>query len=523
MAKRILATLLAAALTLSLAACGNGTSGSGSSSAASGKESSESTSSAAGEADLKEPELVTLDIVTMASGKEESGIAEVEEAMNAILGEKYNINVNLTFLPFGSYAEQTTLLLSSGAGVDLIAVYMIPYTSSATSGQIMPIDDLLETYGQGIIEELGWDMINCGRVDGELFGLTQGRDLAASQGFAFRKDMAERNNIDAASIKTLEDLEAALKTIKENEENVWPVAVSAGENIRNWGWDSLGDEMVNLGVLSDMAQDTTVVNLYETEQYKKLVTTMYKWMQEGLIQTDAVNTTETATTLMTAETAFGNFSNLKPYYAEENTSALGYEIQTVELIEPLATTDRVTMALWSIAGSTKHPEAAMKMLNALYTDSEIGNLYMYGVEGKHYQVIEAGAVSNGQDVIDFIEGQDATTTTYRKSGTWLTPNQFIGDIWGTALPKDYWDATKTFNNESQKSAAFGFTFDATPVINEVTACTNVVNKYHKALVCGALDPETTLPKFNQELKDAGLDIIITEKQAQLDAWLAEQA
>ena len=93
---------------------------------------------------------------------------------------------------------------------------------------------------------------------------------------------------------------------------------------------------------------------------------------------------------------------------------------------------------------------------------------------------------------------------------------------GTDLPADYWDATKTFNEESQKSAAFGFSFDATQVANEITACTNVVNKYHKALVCGALDPETTLPQFNSELKDAGIDAIIEEKQAQLDAWLAEQ-
>lgn len=523
MAKRILAALMAAALTLSLAACsGGGESSSSQSSTAAGGESSTGSDSSE-ETDLREPELVTLDIVTMASGKEDSGITQVEEAMNAILEEKFNVNVNLTFLPFGSYAEQTTLMLSAGEGVDLIAVYMIPYTSCATSGQILPIDDLIEEYGQGIIEELGWDMINCGRVDGELFGLTQGRDLAASEGFAYRVDMAERNNIDMSEVDTLEELEAALKVIKENEENVWPVAVSAGENIRNWGWDALGDEMVNLGVLPNMATETTVENLYETEQYKDLVTTMYNWMQEGLIQSDAVNTTETASTLLTAETAFGYFTNLKPYFAEENTSSVGYEIGTVEIVPAIATTDRVSMALWSIAGSTDYPEAAMKVLNELYTNPELGNLYMYGIEGEHYQVIEAGAVSNGQDVIDFLDGQDATTTTYRKSGTWLTPNQFIGNIWGTALPTDYWDATKDFNNESQKSAAFGFTFDSTSVTNEMTACTNVVNKYHKALVCGALEPEATLEQFNKELKDAGLDVIIEVKQAQLDAWLAEQA
>ena len=38
---------------------------------------------------------------------------------------------------------------------------------------------------------------------------------------------------------------------------------------------------------------------------------------------------------------------------------------------------------------------------------------------------------------------------------------------------------------------------------------------------GELDPEEALPKFNEELKAAGLDTIIAEKQAQLDAFLAQ--
>ncbi|MBO5069038.1 MAG: ABC transporter substrate-binding protein [Roseburia sp.] len=522
MKKKILATLLTVAMTLSLVACGGDSTTDNKTGESSAANTSSESSEVEEEVDLREPELVTIDIVTMASGKEESGIEEVEAAMNEILEERYNINVNLTFMPFGSYAEQLTLMLSSGEGVDLCAVYMVNYASCATTGQIQPMDDLIEEYGQGIIEQLGWDMINCGRVDGELYGLTQGRDLAASQGFVYNIEMAERNNLDMSEVDTLEELEAALRVIKENEENVWPVAVSAGENIRNWDWDALGDEMVNLGVLADHAQDTTVVNLYETEQYKDLVTTMYRWKEDGLIQADAVNTTETASTLMEAGTAFGYFTNLKPYYCEENNPNLTNKIAAVEIKDALATTDRVTMALWSISGSCEHPEAAMKVLNDLYSDPVISNLYMYGVEGVHYQVVEEGAVTNGQDVINYLDGVDATTTTYRKSGTWLTPNQFIGNIWGTDLPTDYWDATREFNNTSDKSAAFGFSFDATKVANEITACTNVVNKYHKALVCGALDPEETLPKFNQELYDAGLQTIIDEKQAQLDAWLAEQ-
>ncbi len=537
MVKRIIAALLAVSLVLSLAAC-TGDSGKSSSQQSSSEASSQASnageSSESSEAseesqvsqatgdDLKEPELVTLNLITMASGKEETGIAHVEEAMNELLEDKFNVNVKLTFYPFGSYAEQTTLALSAGVDVDLIAVYMIPYASCATSGQIMPMDDLIEQYGQGIIEQLGWDLINCGRVDGELFGLTQGRDMAQAQGFEYRLDLAEKYDLDMDSATTLEALHEQLLVIKEKEPDAWPVVVSAGENIRNWGWDALGDEMVNLGVLSDFAKDTTVVNLYETDQYKDLVTTMYNWMQEGLIQSDAVNTTETGSTLMDAGTAFGTFSNLKPYYAEENNPNRVNKIGTVEMLPGLSTTGFATMALWSIAGSCQHPEAAMKVLNELYINPELNNLYMYGIEGEHYQVIEEGVVTNGQDRIDYLDGMDANSTTYRKSGAWMLPNQFIGDIWGKDLPVDYWDATKEFNKTAAKSAAFGFSFDATKTPNEIAACTNVVNKYHKALVCGALNPEETLPKFNQELKDAGIDAIIAEKQTQLDEWLAQQ-
>ena len=140
MAKRLVAMLMAAALTLSLAACGNGGSSSSTADSSTSSESSASDSAAADSSDasseaedLKESELVTLNIVTMSGGKEESGIAQVEEAMDKILEEKFNVNVKLSFLPYSSYADQISLMLSSGEGVDLLPVYMVNYTACADS------------------------------------------------------------------------------------------------------------------------------------------------------------------------------------------------------------------------------------------------------------------------------------------------------------------------------------------------------------------------------------------------------
>lgn len=59
-------------------------------------------------------------------------------------------------------------------------------------------------------------------------------------------------------------------------------------------------------------------------------------------------------------------------------------------------------------------------------------------------------------------------------------------------------------------------------MNEVTACTNVYQKYVPALLCGSLDPETTIPVLNEEMEKAGIQKIIDEKQSQLDAYLASK-
>ena len=60
------------------------------------------------------------------------------------------------------------------------------------------------------------------------------------------------------------------------------------------------------------------------------------------------------------------------------------------------------------------------------------------------------------------------------------------------------------------------------MLNEITACNNVKTKYENALNTGSLDPATALPKMIQELKDAGVDTVIAEKQAQVDAWMASK-
>lgn len=143
---------------------------------------------------------------------------------------------------------------------------------------------------------------------------------------------------------------------------------------------------------------------------------------------------------------------------------------------------------------------------------EVSELVINGIEGEHY-------VKKG-DVLTYPEGVDASNTTYSSAG-WVWPNEFISTPWEADGP-DIWKDTEEFNDIALMSVAFGFNWNSEDVMTEITACSNVKAKYENALFCGALDPATTIPKFVEELKDAGVDDIIAEKQRQLDEWRSEQ-
>ncbi len=78
------------------------------------------------------------------------------------------------------------------------------------------------------------------------------------------------------------------------------------------------------------------------------------------------------------------------------------------------------------------------------------------------------------------------------------------------------------DKEAMASPLSGFVFDSSSVQTEIANVTSVVTEMLKPLVTGSVDPETTVPQFLERLKTAGVDKIIAEKQAQLDAWNASK-
>jgi putative aldouronate transport system substrate-binding protein len=150
-------------------------------------------------------------------------------------------------------------------------------------------------------------------------------------------------------------------------------------------------------------------------------------------------------------------------------------------------------------------------LDMMYTNKDLVNTLIWGIEGKHY-------VKVSDNVIRYPDGLDSSTVGYTMNSL-TTSNPFIaytleGEDPNIAQTIQQWNAA------AKKSAALGFTFNASEVQNELTAIGNVLQQYQRVLETGSVDPKQMLPEFISQLKAAGIDRVIEQKQSQLDAWAA---
>ncbi|MDQ0115165.1 ABC transporter substrate-binding protein [Paenibacillus harenae] len=434
----------------------------------------------------------------------------IEEELSKITKEKINATVKLLPISLSAWQNQVNLMLTSNEKLDLMVLMGNTYANQVAKGQLIALDELLAQSGTGILEALGPDYANATKINGQAYGVPTIRDLATSYGYLIRQDLVDKHALDLSQVKTLNDLEPILQTIKDNEPNMIPFVNGTGASPLTYysTRDSLGDDM---GVLLNNGQDLKVVNWFETEEYAAQLKQMRKWYQAGYISKDAVTVKESTSDILKGGKGAGNLATLKPGFDTQETRLTGKAITSVELLPPVAKTSTVTNIMWGIAKNSKNPEKAMQFLNLMYTDKDVVNLFDWGIEGKHY-------VKVSENIIDYPQGVDAASVGYSGMG-WLFGNQFLSYIF-KGDDENLWEKMKEFNNSAIKSKALGFTFDSTPVKTEFAAVSNVLTQYRIALECGALDPDKMLPEFIAKLKDAGIDKIIAEKQKQLDAWAA---
>lgn len=459
----------------------------------------------------------------------DNGLTEVMDAVNAITEEQINVHVNFTPMDVATYMEQIGLMLSGGESFDLVMATAIPVVSFGTmqsQNQLMDITEYMDEYAPELLEKME-EYMPATTVDGKIYGVPCYRIYNSSYYVIMRKDVLDQLNLteQAQAIASWSDFKAILEQVRDAQDSL-PEDMRTNAMISNQ--DAQGT--VFTGQYSDIAADAfaddfgfetlsdtnkiiyvdeegKVQNYFATDDYRATVERAHEWHEAGLIYKDAATSDETGDTLMRNGITFSYVVTSEIGVEQAKAAATGREIIAVPIHEIPVQTSVGNQWAWCVPTTSEHPEAAVAFLNLWYNSPELENLFVFGIEGRDYELNDAGEA------------------VLKEDHQWQWDDFFSGDQF-LAYPKegsgaDFREVSKASLDEATISPYYGCTVNTDPIANELTALSNVLKKYEAGLESGTTDP-SGIDQMLSELESSGMQTVLDYYQEQLDAWLAEQ-
>ncbi|MGG6309492.1 ABC transporter substrate-binding protein [Paenibacillus macerans] len=485
----VLATLMA--LVLVLSACGgsknNAAEGNNGSAAAGGSE---------------EP----VNLIWYTIGTPQKDVDRVMEEVSKYTKEKINATITMKMIDWGDYTQKMQVNVASGEPMDIIFTSAggFDYVQNARKGAFAELDGLLEQYGKDLKNTIDPAFLEGSKVDGHNYGIPANKELPQQEVWRFNKNLVDKYKFDISGIRTLDSIEPLLKTIKESEPGVTPFAMDKNY-VPYVPYDYIIQNLP-MAVKLDTT-DYKVVNILETPEMKEALNLMRKYYQAGYVAPEAATTGSTSD-LMTSGQWFMDRAQTQPLADNLWSASYGYPVVSTPASDAIVTNTSVQGSIMAISANSEHPEKAMEFLNLLNTDPVLRNMVDSGIEGVHYKKLDDTHLEN------LAESKNYDMPSYSLGNNmllFLNPND----------PDNKWDEFKKFNAEGVDSPILSFNFDSTKVATEMAAVQNVKEQFWSSLMTGTVDPASYLPKAIEKFKEAGLDKVIAEAQAQLDAWRAE--
>lgn len=519
MKKKVISIMLAGVMAASLGAmAGCGSTDSSSSSNSNSNASSASDETASGystEIDMDEdPYTVAIQVVLL-PGVEVENEADIEAAINEITLPAINCEVDIQYEWISELNNDTSMAIAGNEKIDLVHVGTVQTLSTMVGSDMlldMNEDNLLQNRGQDLVELFGEDLLESGYVSGKQLAIPAAVYSATKKGIYYNKTLADAANIEIPEEIDMDQLEEILYAVADAYPDVMPYYIGTGElNYLYWleDYEVFGSE-ASYGVILDVENDTTVENLFATDLFKDYCLRMYQWRQDGILTKDTTDDTS-AQTYYFAQQLFCVVGNVQPEQ-DVNFSSDDFEVGSAALTGASVSNSSITEYMWGIAANCERPDKAMDFLNFLYTNADVANLLMYGIEGVNY---------------DFADGSDTVIVT---NGSYDPMFYRGGDssemLIESPAEDDYIEKWDALTAEATVSPLCGYMFDDTDYQTESSVIYSAILEYMPTLQNGMYDSEdavlAAIDEFNAKLEASGINDVIAANQEQIDAYLAEQ-
>lgn len=465
-------------------------------------------------------------VTFVTQGKTPTDLLEVQEKVNEITVPDIGVEVEFKPISIFDTFTQYSLWITSGETVDLMMLLVADISDYSNQGMLQPLDELLEEnapYINATAKE-GYPVFDGSYLDGEIYGVVPvSRAYGKGGSYVTKKRYLDNAGLsyNAGEVYTLDQLTEVFAGIKAAYPDMYPcgqitTGVGSASGYDGWGIvaDSLGATPAS-GVL--MGTDSTeVVNLFATDEYYDLLKHFKQWYDLGYIHPDAVTIDSSLGQLALTGVTAGYKIDSKPENKADAEAAFGEEMVQIYLCEPYNVSASSTGAFWTIPITSAQPVAAMRFLDYSFSNRELGNLLMWGIEGKHYVVRDEDML-----LVDFPEGVDSTTSGYYISiGAW--GDRRYQYIWNEGNNREI-NAAYTERAMEHSTQGVGFTYDTSAMSTELANIDAVLTQYIATLESGSVSNlDAMYQEFLKALEAAGIDEVIEDKQAQFDAWRSQQ-
>ena len=441
---------------------------------------------------------------------------EVVEAINEISRKEIGVEVELKVSEAIESYTDYPLWISQGEPIDLMILNYQDITGYIKSHMVVPLNTLLDSYGSGIrkIIESGDDLTQGSVYQGKIYGVTNVSGTNTSGGGIWISEQVLHSvgvSFDENHIYSLNELDEIFGRLKKRYPDSYPLGqITAGTTATTYMYYCENEWNLSGGFGTGVLQDGKICDFYETEEYYNFLLKLREWYEKGYIFPDAAFTDEGQAELYQA-----GFILSKPF---SSMPGMEGDLKADDLV-CLKTTEiwngerGEKSGFWVIPSTSRNQVAAMKFLNLMLTDTRIGNLFKWGIEGEHYIVKEDGTIA-------YPDGQSAATVGYRN------PMGLYGDytkIYEMQSQKEK-EELKKYRKQirTRENQCEGFIYDKTNVADKLVMVQEVLKEYLPVLESGSVDLGIYYPKFIEALNQVGMRDIIEDKQSQFDAYLAEK-
>ena len=466
-----------------------------------------------------------VNFLLMCPGAVPSGLPEVEAAINEITEEELDVHINMEMVEMGNYIQQVSLKLSAQEKVDVMLTFPAGpagYVALQNNGQIQDITDLLDEYAPTAKANVG-ELISATSVNGRNYAIPIDRNVVSGVYLTMRTDVLEDLGLveKAQNVSSFKEIGEILQAVKDSEKWGYLAPLTAAQangsviinGVTFFGIDSFEDNAAYDAIVNDIlvvkadGSDSTIKIADDLQEFRDIVTIGHEWFENGLIYADAATNTETGLGLIKMGKAFACLQAGELGFKASADAGAGMDMTCVKICDKAISTSECNKFTWAIPTSSTAPEAAAAFIEMLYTDARINNLVAWGIEGRDY------VVENG-----FANYPDGNSDVPYHGADFICGNQYITIPWAGS-GENIRELAKEEMNNAEKSYYLGFSLDTTPIETEMATVNTVFEEFLSQVRSGASDT-TKIDEYLAKLDAAGIQTVIDEAQAQLDAWLA---